>query len=278
MVAGSVPSEDEVVTLSEEFFAQFFVGDTVNLAALSKAVNVSHEFLAGYVFEHGLGQPVTEIQAAAAAIAFESDQLATQAVAAREEEVSVLEKFGPLMQEKIQFFVKGDGATRVCRGHPSESLSLSSVLVLYPGLYVCHGVKFHDVGLSQWQCATCGALRCWPTRNQCYKCRQPRSAGSSSPLSSAYLDTHGAVGCMPQGVPSSSFFGGGAFDGPSSSQVLGSPPLNPGRFMALWVVIHLLCLRSLSWCWHWLCEVCCSGFPPGSPGGCATPLPVGPVC
>ena len=28
---------------------QFFVGDTVNLAALSKAVNVSHEFLAGYV-------------------------------------------------------------------------------------------------------------------------------------------------------------------------------------------------------------------------------------
>ena len=62
----------------------FFVGDRVNLAALSKAVNVSHEFLAGYVFEHGLGQLVTEIQAAAAAIAFEGDQLATQAVAASE--------------------------------------------------------------------------------------------------------------------------------------------------------------------------------------------------
>ena len=39
--------------------------DTVNLAGLSNAVNVSHEFLAGYVFEHGFGQPVAEIQAAA---------------------------------------------------------------------------------------------------------------------------------------------------------------------------------------------------------------------
>ena len=43
----------------------------MNLAALTKAVNVSHEFLASYVFEHGLGQPVSEIQAAAA---LESDQ------------------------------------------------------------------------------------------------------------------------------------------------------------------------------------------------------------
>ena len=51
--AGALPSEDEVVTLSEEYFPQFFAGDTVNLAALSKAVNVSHEFLAGYAFEHG---------------------------------------------------------------------------------------------------------------------------------------------------------------------------------------------------------------------------------
>ena len=50
-VAGSAPSEGEVVTLSQEYFAQFFVGDTVYLAALSKAVNVSHEFLADYVFE-----------------------------------------------------------------------------------------------------------------------------------------------------------------------------------------------------------------------------------
>ena len=73
------PLDDEVVSLSEEFFPQFFEG-----AALSKAVNVSHEFLAGYVFEHGLGQPVSEIQAAAA---LDSDQLVKQAVAAREEEV-----------------------------------------------------------------------------------------------------------------------------------------------------------------------------------------------
>ena len=48
------PLDYEVVSLSEELFPQFFEGDTVNLAALSKAVNVSHEFLAGYVFEHGL--------------------------------------------------------------------------------------------------------------------------------------------------------------------------------------------------------------------------------
>ena len=107
-VAGALPLEDEVVTLSEEYFAQLFVGDTVNLAALSKAVNVSHEFLVGYVFEHGLGQPVSEIQAAAV---LEGDQLVTQAVAAREEEVSDLKKLGLLLQEKIQFFVKGYGAT-----------------------------------------------------------------------------------------------------------------------------------------------------------------------
>ena len=63
-----------MVSLSEEFFPQFLVGDTVNLAALSKAVNVSHEFLASYAFEHGFGQPVSEIQAAAV---LESDQLVT---------------------------------------------------------------------------------------------------------------------------------------------------------------------------------------------------------
>ena len=67
---GPAPFEDEVkvVTLSEEFFAKYFVGDTVNLAGLSNAVNVSQEFLACYVFEHGFGQLVAEIQAAAAAI------------------------------------------------------------------------------------------------------------------------------------------------------------------------------------------------------------------
>ena len=135
--------DDEVVSLSEEFFPQFFEGDTVNLAALSKAVNVSHEFLAGYVFEHGLGQPVSEIQAAAA---LDSDQLVKQAVAAREEEVSHFQKLGPLLQEKIQFFVKGDGATRVCHGQPSEPLS--SVLELASGSYACHNGKCLDVGSS----------------------------------------------------------------------------------------------------------------------------------
>ena len=182
----------------------------MNLAALSKAVNVSHEFLAGYVFEHGLGQPVSGIQAAAA---LESDQLVKQAVAAREEEVSHFQKLDPLLQEKIQFFVKGDGATRVCHGQLSEPLS--SVLELASGSYACHNEKCLDVGSSiealglfsgctvrlysrlrggspldvpgQWQCGICGAIRCWPTRNQCYKCGQPRSASSCSPRSSTYL-------------------------------------------------------------------------------------------
>ena len=225
------PLDDVVVSLSEEFFPQFFEDDTVNLAALSKAVNVSHEFLAGYVFEHGLGQPVSEIQAAAA---LESDQLVKQAVAAREEEVSHFQKLGPLLQEKIQFFVKGDGATRVCHGQLSEPLS--SVLELASGSYACHNGKCLDVGSSiealglfpgctvrlysrpqgggpldvpwQWQCGICGAIRCWPTRNQCYKCGQPRSARSWSPRSSTYLDPQGMVGGLPQGFPGSSSHSG----------------------------------------------------------------------
>ena len=131
------------VLFQKSFFPQFFEADTVNLAALSKAVNVSHEFLAGYVFEHGLGQLVSEIQAAAA---LESDQLVKQAVAAREEEVSHFQKLGPLLQEKIQFFVKGDGATRVCHGQLSEPLS--SVLELASGSYACHNGKCLGVGTS----------------------------------------------------------------------------------------------------------------------------------
>ena len=236
-VAGALPSEDEVVTFSEEYFTQFFVGDTVNLAALSKAVNVSHEFLAGYVFEHGLGQPVSEIQAAAV---LESDQLVKQAVAASEEEVSHFQKLGPLLHEKIQFFVKGDGATRVCHGQPSEPLS--SVLELASGSYACHNGKCLDVGSSvealglfpgctvrlyswlrgggpldvpgQWQCGLCGAIRCWPTRNRCYKCGQPRSASSCSPRISSYLDPQGMVGGLPQGFPDSSPLNPGMVHGP----------------------------------------------------------------
>ena len=155
------------------------------------------------------------------------DQLVTQAVAAREEEVSHFTKLGLLLQEKIQFFVKGDGVTRVCHGQPSEPLS--SVLELSSCSYACHNGKCLDVGLSiealglfldctvrlysrlkgggpldvpgQRQCGICGAIRCWPTRNQCYKCGQPRSASSCSPRSSTYLDPQGTVGGLPQGVP-----------------------------------------------------------------------------
>ena len=57
---------------------------------------------------------------------------------------------------------------------------------------------------GQWQCGICGAIRCWPTRNQCCKCAQLRSASSRCPRSSTYLDPQGAVGGLPQGFPGSS--------------------------------------------------------------------------
>ena len=47
-------------------------------------------------------------------------------------------------------------------------------------------------------------IRCWPTRNQCYKCGQPRGASICSPRSSTYLDPQGMVGGLPQGFPGSS--------------------------------------------------------------------------
>ena len=60
------------------------------------------------------------------------------------------------------------------------------------------------------QCATCGALRCWSTRNWCRKCGQPRAAGNGSPLGSSNVrqgflqPSHdrpfGAVGSAPRGT------------------------------------------------------------------------------
>ena len=49
---------------------------------------------------------------------------------------------------------------------------------------------------GQWQCATCGALRCWPTMLQMWAAAQLWR--QFSPRGSTYLDTHGAVGGMPQ--------------------------------------------------------------------------------
>ena len=54
------------------FFAECFVGDTVNLMALSNALNVPRDFLTVYVFEHGLGGVVADIQAVAPACASEN--------------------------------------------------------------------------------------------------------------------------------------------------------------------------------------------------------------
>ena len=65
-----------------EFFEECFVCDSVNLSALSKALHVPHDFLVGYVFEHGLGGLVTGIRAAAAAFAQRNDQVTGQVAAA----------------------------------------------------------------------------------------------------------------------------------------------------------------------------------------------------
>ena len=127
------------------------------------------------------------------------------------------------------------------------NLSLSLVLVLSPGLYVCHNGKSLNVESSigalglfpgctirlySWAVAVCQLWCLEVLANE-----ESRSA-RSSPQNSTYLDTHSAVGCVPQGFPSSSFSGGGASHGPSSSHVLGSPPINPG--MVHGPLVHLL--------------------------------------
>ena len=68
---------DVPAPLSVEFFEECFVGDTVNLSALS-TLHVPHDFLAGYVFEYGL---VADIRVAAAAFAQRNDQMTKQAAA-----------------------------------------------------------------------------------------------------------------------------------------------------------------------------------------------------
>ena len=129
----------------------------------------------------------------AAASDQENDQVTMQAVAALEAEVTGFQKLGPSVREKIQFFVKGEGGTQVCRGSPGQSLS--SVLLVSPETHVCCNGKVLDITSStedlgllpdcviglcvrlrgggpqdvagQWQCATCGAPRCWPTATSC---------------------------------------------------------------------------------------------------------------
>ena len=45
---------------------------------------------------------------------------------------------------------------------------------------------------GQWQCCVCLAIRCWPTRKQCYRCDAPRDySSSSSPV-------RGPLGRAPQ--------------------------------------------------------------------------------
>ena len=137
-------------------------------------------------------------------------------------------------------------------------------------------------------------LQMWPAA-QCQQLFSPE----------LFLDPHGGVGGMPQGFPSSSFFGGSASHGPSSSQVLGSPPLNPGvvrgPFGRSPPPKRLPHLGVAPMCPPKLPPGAGTGYvrfdedpltlppapasaqpvnqvlPPGPPAGCATPLPVGPV-
>ena len=145
--------------------------------------------------------------------------------------------------------MKGDGATRVCRGHPSGSLS--SVIVLSPGLYARHDGKCLDVGLSiealglfpgctvrlysrlkggfplAWQCAICGGVG--------QRGINVTNVGSRAVLAAVLPGAlltliPRAVGGMPQGFP----------------QVLGSPLLNPGVVHGpLGVGVHLLNVPKL---------------------------------
>ena len=132
-------------SLSEEYFAQYFVGTPLAWRRSPKLSMFRTSFLPVTSLSMDWANWLQKFKRLQLRLPL-SDQLGTQAVAAREEEVSVLEKLGPLLREKIQFFVKGVGATRVRRGHPSEYLS--SVLVLSQGVYVCHNGKSLDVESS----------------------------------------------------------------------------------------------------------------------------------
>ena len=186
------------VLLTEEFFADCYKGDTVDLAKLSKHLHVSHDFLAGFVFENGMGGPVEAVYDAAAAVVLDNakNKLASHAAAAcfiEEDQVSaevtgLFDKLGSSLQEKIQFFVKGVGKTQVTRGFSSQLLS--SVLSVPPDSYLCCNGRPLDLGSSigslgllsgctiwiyprqrggappsldipgQWRCALCNAVRC----------------------------------------------------------------------------------------------------------------------
>ena len=161
--------------------------------------------------------------------------------------------------------MKGDGQIHVCRDAPSQ---LSFALSVPPDTCVCHNGKFLDVGSTigalgllcgstiwlyprlrgggpldvsgQWQCATCGALRCWSTRNQCYKCGEPRSAGGSVPQGSPCLDhPRNAVGSVPQGCSSSPYM-----DAPVSSQFWFLPP-KPLRVLVVGLSVSVILLSFL---------------------------------
>ena len=138
---------------------------------------------------------------------------------------------------------------------------------------------------GQWQCGFCGG----PTRNQCYKCGQPRSAGSCSPRGSTYLDPQGMVGGLPQCFLGSSPLNPGMVHGPSGrgpppkrSQtpptsrrgptVSPKPPPGAGtgyvRFDERPLVPPPAPMSS---------QPVNQVLPLGSPSGCGAPLPVGPV-
>ena len=159
--------------------------------------------------------------------------------------LSHFQKLGLLLQEKIQFFVKRmvppvfvmaspvSLFLQSLSWHPvrmlatmRSALMLDRLLRLLVFFLVARFVSNSRLSgggpldvLGQWQCGICGAIRCWPTRNQCYKCGQPRSASSCSPRSATYLDPQGMVGGLPQSFSGSSPLNPGMVHGP-----LGRPP------------------------------------------------------
>ena len=89
----------------------------------------------------------------------------------------------------VNLFLRSSCCLQISMLATMESVLMMDCLFEALGLFLGCTVRLHsrlkgggplDVP-GQWQCAICGALMCWPTRNQCYKCGQPRSASRCSP-------------------------------------------------------------------------------------------------
>ena len=209
----------------------------------------------------------------------------TQAVAAREDEVSHFQKLGQGMVPPV--FVMASPVSLSLRSlsyHPvlmlatmGSALMLGCPLRLFVFFLIAQFVSIRgfkgggplDVS-GQWQCGICGAIRCWPTRNQCYKCGQPRSACSCSKVWLVVclkvfpvLRLLTRVWCMALNVVVH------LLNVPKALPHLGVAPLRPqSPLLVLALVVCGLMMVLLHPSCSVVCATCCSGsLPP-----CACPF------